>query len=135
MRDEMLAASGAHGLRNEYGIRVTGQVALRPEGNANSDLPTGTVEVITAELDVLSEAAPLPFRIDDRVSVGEEARLKFRYIDLRRPSPRGGDPATERGQPGGSHAAGRVGLRRDRDPDPDPVHARGRLATSWCRRG
>jgi aspartyl-tRNA synthetase len=87
VRDEMLAASGAHELRNEYCIRVTGEVALRPEGNANPDLPTGDVEVVTAELEVLSPAEPLPFQIDDRVSVGEETRLKHRYLDLRRPGP------------------------------------------------
>ena len=87
VRDEMLAASGAHELRNEYCVRVTGEVALRPEGNANPDLPTGDVEVVTAELEVLSPAEPLPFQIDDRVSVGEETRLKHRYLDLRRPGP------------------------------------------------
>jgi aspartyl-tRNA synthetase len=87
VRDEMLAASGAHDLRNEYCIQVRGEVALRPEGNANSELPTGEVEVVTAELTVLSPSAPLPFPIDDRVSVGEETRLRYRYLDLRRPAP------------------------------------------------
>ena len=57
----------------------------RPEGNANPDLPTGDIEVIVSELEVLNPAAPLPFQIDERVSVGEEARLKHRYLDLRRP--------------------------------------------------
>jgi aspartyl-tRNA synthetase len=87
VRDEMLAASGAHELRNEYCILVTGEVALRPEGNANYELPTGEVEVVVAELEVLSAAAPLPFQIDERVNVGEETRLKYRYLDLRRPGP------------------------------------------------
>ncbi|GAA1431086.1 aspartate--tRNA ligase [Microlunatus lacustris] len=86
VRDETLAASGAHDLRNEYCIKVVGEVALRPEGNANPDLPTGAVEVVTSELEVLSTAAPLPFQIDERVTVGEEARLKYRYLDLRRPA-------------------------------------------------
>ncbi|WP_375431788.1 aspartate--tRNA ligase [uncultured Friedmanniella sp.] len=86
VRDEMLAASGAHDLRNEYCVRVVGQVAPRPEGNANPDLPTGAVEVVTTELEVLSAAAALPFQIDERVTVGEEARLKYRYLDLRRPA-------------------------------------------------
>ncbi len=86
VRDEMLAASGAHDLRNEYCVKVVGQVSLRPEGNANPDLPTGEVEVVTSELEVLSAAAPLPFQIDERISVGEEARLKYRYLDLRRPA-------------------------------------------------
>jgi len=87
VRDEMLAASGAHDLRNEYCIQVRGEVALRPEGNANPDLPTGEIEVVTAALEVLNPSAPLPFPIDERVNVGEEVRLKYRYLDLRRPGP------------------------------------------------
>ncbi|GAB3589047.1 aspartate--tRNA ligase [Angustibacter peucedani] len=87
VRDEVLASSGAHGLRNEYCIKVTGTVGLRPEGNQNPNLPTGEIEVTASELEVLSEAAPLPFQIDERVEVGEEARLKHRYLDLRRPGP------------------------------------------------
>ena len=86
VRDEMLAASDAHDLRNESCLRIVGEVALRPEGNANPELPTGAVEVVTTELEVLSTAAPLPFQIDERVTVGEEARLKYRYLDLRRPA-------------------------------------------------
>ncbi|MHB8186794.1 MAG: aspartate--tRNA ligase [Dermatophilaceae bacterium] len=87
VRDEILAQGGAHDLRNEYCIKVTGVVRLRPEGNANKDLPTGEIEVVATELEVLSPAAPLPFQIDERVTVGEEARLKHRYLDLRRPGP------------------------------------------------
>ena len=66
---------------------MIGEVRKRPEGNANKDLPTGEIEVVATELEVLSPAAPLPFQIDDRVTVGEEARLKHRYLDLRRPGP------------------------------------------------
>src|SRR5215211_4420972 len=87
VRDEMLAASGAHDLRNEYCVVVTGGVELRPEGNANPDLPTGEVEVVATQLNVLSPSAPLPFQIDERVNVGEETTLKYRYLDLRRPAP------------------------------------------------
>jgi aspartyl-tRNA synthetase len=87
VRDEMLAASGAHELRNEYCLRVTGVVALRPEGNANPELDTGEVEVVVTELEVLSVSEALPFQIDERVNVGEETRLKYRYLDLRRPAP------------------------------------------------
>jgi aspartyl-tRNA synthetase len=87
VRDETLAASGAHDLRNEYCILVNGVVELRPEGNANTELPTGEVEVVAEKLEVLSPSAPLPFQIDERVSVGEETRLKYRYLDLRRPAP------------------------------------------------
>ena len=77
----------AHPLRNEFCVKVVGVVSARPEGNANLDLPTGEVEVVTSELEVLSTAAPLPFPIDEHVEVGEEARLRHRYLDLRRPAP------------------------------------------------
>ncbi|MCC2592984.1 aspartate--tRNA ligase [Tessaracoccus sp. OS52] len=87
VRDEVLESSGAHDLRNEYCIQVTGVVETRPEGNANPDLPTGEIEVAISELKVLNTSAPLPFQIDERVEVGEEARLKYRYLDLRRPAP------------------------------------------------
>ena len=87
IRDELLEATGAHDLRNEYCIKVTGVVEARPEGNENPDLPTGEIEVAITELEVLNTSAPLPFQIDERVTVGEEARLKYRYLDLRRPAP------------------------------------------------
>ena len=86
-RDEVLDDGGGHDLRNEYCVQITGEVRLRPEGNANADLPTGAVEVVASTLEVLNAAAPLPFQIDERVTVGEEARLKYRYLDLRRPGP------------------------------------------------
>jgi aspartyl-tRNA synthetase len=76
----------AHALRNEFCVKVTGTVGARPEGNENPELPTGAIEVTVNELVVLSEAAPLPFPIDEHVTVGEEARLRHRYLDLRRDS-------------------------------------------------
>ena len=82
-------AEVAHGLRDEYCIKVVGTVERRPEGNENPDLPTGEIEVMADVLDVLSESAPLPFPIDDRINVGEEARLRHRYLDLRRAGPGG----------------------------------------------
>ena len=87
IRDEILEASGAHDLRNEFCIAVTGVVELRPEGNANPELPTGEIEVAATAIEVLNSSGPLPFQIDERVTVGEEARLKYRYLDLRRPAP------------------------------------------------
>jgi len=80
-------AEVAHPLRNEFCVRITGEVSLRPAGNENTDLPTGAIEVVTRELEVLSTSAPLPFPIDEHVEVGEEARLRHRYLDLRRPAP------------------------------------------------
>lgn len=79
-------AEVAHGLRDEFCLRVSGQVERRPEGNENSDLATGDIEVIADSVEVLSPSAPLPFPIDDRVSVGDETRLRYRYLDLRRTS-------------------------------------------------
>ena len=76
----------AHDLRDEYCIAITGVVEQRPEGNANPDIPSGEIEVITEELTVLSSCAPLPFQIDDRITVNDEIRLKYRYLDLRRKS-------------------------------------------------
>ncbi|MDD7814186.1 aspartate--tRNA ligase [Mycobacterium sp. CSUR Q5927] len=72
----------AHRLRAEFCVAVTGVVEVRPEGNENPDLPTGAIEVNAAALTVLNEAAPLPFQLDE--SPGEEARLRHRYLDLRR---------------------------------------------------
>ena len=85
IRDEILDSSGAHDLRNEFCIRVTGVVEARPEGNANPNLPSGEIEVNISTLEVLNPSAPLPFQIDEHINVGEDARLKYRYLDLRRP--------------------------------------------------
>lgn len=76
----------AHDLRSEYCIRVTGEVTVRPAGNENPDLPTGEVEVVASDIEVLSEAAPLPFPLDAG-EINEEVRLKYRYLDLRRGGP------------------------------------------------
>ena len=77
----------AHDLRNEWCVAVTGEVRDRVEGNVNPNLATGEIEVVATRLDVLNEAAPVPFQIDEHTEVGEEARLKYRYLDLRRPGP------------------------------------------------
>ena len=77
----------AHQLRAEYCLKIVGQVERRPEGNENPGIPTGEIEVIADDVVILSAAAPLPFPIDEHVEVGEEARLKHRYLDLRRPGP------------------------------------------------
>lgn len=75
----------AHGLRAEYCVKVVGEVRVRPEGNENPDLPTGEIEVVASQVEVLSEAAPLPFPVEGAAGVSEEARLKHRYLDIRRP--------------------------------------------------
>ncbi|WP_062466443.1 aspartate--tRNA ligase [Demequina maris] len=78
----------AHALRTEYVIQVTGEVRLRPEGSANPNMPSGEIEVAVTDVVILNESVPTPFPIDEHVNVGEEARLKHRYLDLRRPQPR-----------------------------------------------
>ncbi|WP_374157126.1 aspartate--tRNA ligase [Mycobacterium sp. G7A2] len=77
--------TSAHRLRSEFCIAVTGVVEIRPEGNANPEITTGDVEVNATSLTVLGESAPLPFQLDE--TAGEEARLKYRYLDLRRDGP------------------------------------------------
>ncbi|MGW9264620.1 aspartate--tRNA ligase [Gordonia terrae] len=83
-RDESVA-SAAHRLRAEYCVAVTGVVEVRPEGSENPNLSSGEIEINAVGLEVLNESAPLPFQLDE--SPGEEARLRHRYLDLRREGP------------------------------------------------
>jgi aspartyl-tRNA synthetase len=80
------AAAAAHAVRLEDCLRVTGTVATRPPGNENPDLPTGAIEVIASDLEVLAPSATPPFPIEDRSEADELLRLQYRYLDLRRPS-------------------------------------------------
>ena len=84
---EGAVAQQAERLRAEFCVRVVGEVRERPAGNDNAELATGEVEVVATELEVLSEAAPLPFPIAGSADINEEARLKYRYLDLRREGP------------------------------------------------
>jgi len=85
IHDEALAGA----LRAEWCVKIVGKVGVRPAGNENSNIPTGEIEVNCETLEVLSEAAPLPFPVDsgEIANVGEEIRLKYRYLDLRREGP------------------------------------------------
>ena len=84
IRDEAVA----HQLRNEYCLKVTGTVSLRPRATRTPCLPTGAVEVIASDVEVLSARRPAPVPDRDASSdVGEEARLRHRYLDLRRSGP------------------------------------------------
>jgi aspartyl-tRNA synthetase len=85
INDESLAGS----LRAEWCLIITGTVRLRPAGNENRNIPTGEIEIVCEKLEVLSEAAPLPFPVDsgDLSTISEEVRLKYRYLDLRREGP------------------------------------------------
>ena len=79
-----LVIDGAHDLRSEYVLQVTGNVRLRPNDTANQALPTGAIEIDVAEVTILSTSDPLPFPLDDRTEVDEVLRLRHRYLDLRR---------------------------------------------------
>jgi aspartyl-tRNA synthetase len=83
LRDEG-EGSPAHALRAEFCVRVTGEVRRRPAGNENPDLPTGDIEVVADELEVLAEADPLPFPIEGGGELNEDIRLRYRYLDIRR---------------------------------------------------
>jgi aspartyl-tRNA synthetase len=74
----------AHRVRGEWVLRVVGDVSARPDGTVNDELPTGAVEVVAREIEVLNESEPSPFPLDDRVDVDEVLRLRHRYLDLRR---------------------------------------------------
>lgn len=75
----------AHSLKTESCVAITGKVQARPEGNENNEIPTGKVELVAESIQIFSSAGPLPFQIDESDSVGDELRLKYRYLDLRRP--------------------------------------------------
>jgi aspartyl-tRNA synthetase len=85
IRDEKMAGQ----LRAEWCLQITGEVALRPEGNENSNIPTGAIEIMGDDVIVLSESAPLPFPVDSgsESEISEEVRLRYRYLDLRREGP------------------------------------------------
>jgi len=86
IRDEAVA----HPLRSEFVLKVTGEVGRRPAGNENPNLPTGEIELIATDVEVLNESAPLPFQVsggENADPIGEEVRLKHRYLDLRRQGP------------------------------------------------
>ena len=80
------AYAAAQALRSEFVLSVTGNVQLRPAGGENADLPTGQIDVAGSKLIILNKAETPPFAIADDLQVGEDLRLKYRYLDLRRPS-------------------------------------------------
>ncbi|MCL7939066.1 aspartate--tRNA ligase [Halomonas sp. ATCH28] len=83
--DTAEAFANADRARSEYVLRIVGRVRLRPEGTQNPNMPTGMIEVLAKQVEVLNTAATPPFQLDEHGKVGEEVRLKHRYIDLRRP--------------------------------------------------
>jgi len=85
-RENLVESLGAHKLRNEFCVQISGVVEARSEDTINPAMATGEVEVVVAALTVLNPSAPVPFPIDDRTSVGEDVRFRYRYLDLRRPT-------------------------------------------------
>jgi aspartyl-tRNA synthetase len=75
----------AHDLKQEYVIQIVGTVSIRPEGTENTNIPTGAIEVLVSSLTVLNTCKPLPFQLDDEEETNEALRLKYRYLDMRRP--------------------------------------------------
>lgn len=108
----------AHRLRAEFCVSVAGVVEIRPEGNANPEIATGEIEVNATSLTVLGECAPLPFQLDE--PAGEELRLKYRYLDLRRDDPAAAIRLRSRVN-AAARGAGASRLRRDRDADDHPL--------------
>ncbi|WP_043525948.1 aspartate--tRNA ligase [Litchfieldella xinjiangensis] len=83
--DTAEAFATADRARNEFVLRIQGRIRMRPEGTQNPNMPTGLIEVLAKDVEVLNTAATPPFQLDEHGKVGEEVRLKYRYIDLRRP--------------------------------------------------
>ena len=79
------ATVAAQGFKSESVVRVSGEIRPRPEGTVNPELPTGEIEVVVDDVEVLSVAETPPFPIEDRIEASEELRLRYRYLDLRRP--------------------------------------------------
>ena len=79
------AHEAASALRNEYVVAVEGTIALRGEGNVNPNMPTGEIELVAGAIELLNESDPLPFPVEEQITATEETRLRWRYIDLRRP--------------------------------------------------
>lgn len=77
-----------HEVRNEYVLKVTGKVRKRPDGNDNPDIPTGEIEVVAEDVEILNTCATLPFQVSEHAeesgNVGEDVRLRYRFVDLRR---------------------------------------------------
>ncbi len=82
--EDTTAFAAAHQIRNEFCLKISGRIRLRPEGMINEELATGRIEVVAGSVEVLNPSAPLPFQLDE--TAGEEIRLKHRYLDLRRDS-------------------------------------------------
>ncbi|MDR1214037.1 MAG: aspartate--tRNA ligase [Propionibacteriaceae bacterium] len=87
VREELVEELGAHKLRQEFCVAIWGRVEARSQDTVNPAMATGQIEVVVQAIEILNPSANLPFPLDERSNVGEEVRLKHRYLDLRRPGP------------------------------------------------
>lgn len=83
--DTVEAFALAERVRSEYVLKITGRVRLRPQGTINSNMATGEIEVLGKQLEILNTAETPPFQLDEYGHVGEDVRLRYRFLDLRRP--------------------------------------------------
>ena len=83
--DDQALFEKSESIRMSFVLEITGSLRKRPEGTVNESLSSGELELVTKEINILSKSQPLPFQLDEHAKVGEEIRLKYRYLDLRRP--------------------------------------------------
>ena len=83
--DDQALFKKSESIRMSFVLEITGSLRKRPEGTTNESLSSGELELVTKKIDILSKSQPLPFQLDEHAKVGEEIRLKYRYLDLRRP--------------------------------------------------
>ena len=83
--DDQALFKKSESIRMSFVLEITGSLRKRPEGTTNESLSSGELELVTKEINILSKSQPLPFQLDEYAKVGEEIRLKYRYLDLRRP--------------------------------------------------
>ncbi len=119
-------------VRSEWVVEIEGEVVRRE--SVNAQIATGEVEVIAERAAVLSPSDPLPFTLEAHAEASEETRLKYRYLDLRRPELQRNMILRHRITQRDAALLRRARLPRDRDADPDQVDARRARATTWCRR-
>ncbi len=119
-RAETFAA--ADRVRSEYVVKITGKVRLRPAGATNANMASGMIEVLGYELEVLNESETPPFPLNEFSDVGEETRLRYRFLDLRRPEMAEKLRLRSRMTTSIRRFLGRERLPRRRDADPDPCH-------------
>ena len=112
--------------RSEFYVAVKGKVVRRAEGTVNAELPTGEIEIVVSAFEILNASAPLPFQIADGEATAEEIRLKYRYLDLRRPEMQRNLRRRHQALQAVRESSRPERLHRRRDADSFQIDARGR---------